>query len=122
MLHKILFDLFRATRVVPDPGAGKTISLTHNCHVQMQTVAIGEPRALPNPTKEGQEVCLVLEKVSNSGTVVATAAGAINTTGNTVMTFDTEGDWCKLESIKYFISGTAAYRWRVVDSDGCALS
>lgn len=102
---------------IADPGTGGTIAVTKSGLCAMTSTAPAQARALPNPTFIGQEVQLL--HAVDGGSLVVTAAGPINQTGNTVMTLAEVNDWIVLKGVE--LAG-GVMRWRVLANDGVALS
>lgn len=103
---------------VSEPATGTALVVEKNCHFNFSTGASGETNTLSNPFRAGVQI--VLNCYSHGGgNRVVTVAGAVNQTGNTVLTFGAARDNCKLESIK---TAADTYRWEVTHNDGVALS
>lgn len=100
---------------IADPGNGGAIPVTTNGYCPIVTAG-AETRTLAAPTFAGQQLSLYMK--TDGGNCVITAAAAINAAGNNTITFADVTDHLKLEAVE---SG-ANLVWRVVSSDGAALS
>jgi hypothetical protein len=99
-----------------DPGVGGAIPVTTFGNVAM-TSAAAEARNLAAPSFVGQILTLSVASYVGDITVTSTG-GAINQTGNTIMTFGSATDSITL--IAANVGGVK--RWRVLANDGVALS
>ena len=122
--HDILHDLQDAPHCAFDPGTAAAIVVTRWGHTVPLTIAGTETNTLANPTGPGMRVKIVASVVT-SGTRAVTVAAAFNASGNTILTFDTVGDMAILESYPAGLESdgkTPKYRWKLLSSDGVALS
>jgi len=103
------------TAKIADPGDAGAIPVTKSGWCPIVTAGT-ETRTLAAPTFEGQELWLFIK--TDGGTCVITAAAAINAAGNTIMTMADVTDTMFLKAVA---SGSTLV-WRVVSSDGSALS
>lgn len=94
------------------------IPVTGSGQIPLTIADAAETNALAVPTFEGQELTLYVTALTGSGTRAVTVASAFNQAGNTIITFNTAGDFVVLRAIKI----GAAYAWRLVVNDGAALS
>lgn len=117
---KLPSNLMLAEWQAADPVNGAVIDVSKFGHYSFATGASGETNTLPNPSKEGIVISLLLRS-DGGGDRVITAAGAINRTGNTIMTFADARDFIQLESVMTDPS-PETYRWQVISNDGVALS
>lgn len=99
-----------------DPGVGGALPVTKFGNVAM-TSAAAEARGLAAPTFVGQILTLSVAVYVGDITVTSTG-GAINQTGNTIMTFGSATDSITL--IAANVGGVK--RWRILANDGVALS
>lgn len=100
-----------------DPGNAGTIKAKESpqvCHLESSGA---ETRTLADPDGPGQ--ILILAMRADGGDITATASSAINQAGNTIMTFDDQGDSVLLYSIE---DGDDNFEWRVAVADGVSLS
>lgn len=114
--HNVAQELLQAELQVLDPGNGKAIVPDRSGAIVPLVTAAAETRSLPAPVKAGIQLTLVLK--TDGGDCVVTASAGVNQTGNTILTFDTEGESVVLLSIP---KGNA-FVWRVTANDGVALS
>jgi hypothetical protein len=112
--------LMQADWEYADPVSGAVILVDKSGHVSFATGASGETNTLPNPVVANTELTLTCRS-HGGGNRVITAAGAINKTGNTIMTFGATRDTIVLKSIKTDCT-PLTFRWQVVANDGVALS
>jgi len=106
-----------AAAVITDPGNAGAIPVTRSGNCAITTTIIGgETRTVAAPAAGG--LILGLDLSVDGGNVAITVASAINQAGNTIITMGDAGDTCVLYSVKI----GAAYAWRVLVNDGCALS
>ncbi len=104
--------------LLADPGHSGTINVDRTpCRVSLVSGGSQSNRTLANPPYAGMELMLEF-KTDGGGDCVITAAAAINAAGNTIITMGDAGDICLLRSVN---SG-GNLRWRVINSDGSALS
>lgn len=107
----------KAPVAVADPADAGDIPVTRSATVALTSVTIGgETRALAIPSLAGTTLLLAFDV--DGGDIVITAASGINVAGNTIMTFDTVGQYIKLEAAQ--VAGVMV--WRVTANDGVALS
>ena len=105
-------DLYRAAKVLTDPGNGKTIRPNRDLLIcEMTSGASGETRTLANPTKAGIRFVLRL-LTDGGGDVVITAANGLNVALETSATFADAGDMLSLISVH---KTATTYRWQVLD-------
>lgn len=103
--------------VIADPGDAGAIPVAASGGLYItSTEAGGETRTLADPTLNGQTLDITLDV--DGGTVVITAASAINATGNNTITLADAGDFIRLTAVQ--IGGDLV--WRVVANYGAALS
>lgn len=106
-----------STDVVADPGTGAAIPVTNSANISLTMGAGAETNTLAVPSFRGQELVITVA-VDGGGTRAITSAQALNTAGNTVMTFGEATDAIKLEAVQI----GANLRWRIAWNDGVALS
>lgn len=107
--HRIHHDLYRGTKVLTDPGDAGAIVVAQDLQIcELASVESAETRTLATPTKPG--IRFHLRFTTDNGDVVVTAAGTLNTTGNTTATFDDVGE--ALDLISVTDAGTV--RWDIV--------
>lgn len=101
-----------------DPGNGGIIAIEPNgSHKTLAIKTAGaETRTLRDPSQVGLHLTVFMD--TDGGNCVITADTAVNEAGNNTITLDDPGETIKLESIT--IGGVAV--WRVVGTDGAALS
>ena len=115
--HRVLTDIYSAEHVRLDPGNGgalKTQQFGSGLY-QLQTAA-AETRVLNAPLRSGIELSIVL--AFDGGNCVVTSAVAINTAGNTIMTFADARAMVVLRSIE----SNGVFYWSVISNDAVALS
>ena len=117
MIHRVLTAMNEAEWEMPDPGSGAVIRPREWTQLAFATGAVAETMTLPNPAKAGQFLFLVCKSYGGANRVI-TAAGALNQTGNTIMTFGAVRDNIALMSIPI---GTG-FRWQVIGNDGVDLT
>lgn len=110
--HRILGIIGDANHVLPDPGAGKTISALQDLLICELVTVAAEARTLANPTKAG--IRLMLRMKTDGGDCTVTASNGLNVAGNTVATFGDVGDLLELISVSH----TTGYRWEVLINFG----
>jgi hypothetical protein len=116
--HNALQEVFNADKSIRDPGNGRQILVDRlPAAVSLSSGASAQTRTLAAPRSIGDSVTLSMA-VDGGGDITVTFTYAINAAGNTILTFNDVGDWVRLEAI---LVGTAL-RWRVIGSDGAALS
>jgi hypothetical protein len=108
----------RAEWEYPEPASGEALAINKWGHISFATGVSGETNTLANPLRAGIRIALNCRS-HGGGNRVITAAGAVNRTGNTVMTFSATRQNLVLESIK---TATDTYRWQIVANDGVGLS
>lgn len=116
MSHRIHHDLYRAPKVMADPGNAGRINVNEDLQICEMVSAAAETRTLDNPSKAG--IRFVLRLFTDGGDVVVTAANGLNVTGNTVATFNDASDILSLISVSH----TTGYRWQVLVNTGVSLS
>lgn len=113
-----------AVTEVADPGSGNAITgITSDTAIYFQVAATGETNTLPAPTVAGVRLFLCMDsEQAGTDTRIVTAAGPINVSNNTVMTFNgpTEGIW--LVSTEFRGNGTSFWRWIEDINFGVTLS
>jgi hypothetical protein len=102
-------------RAITDPGNAGAIPVTYSGYCPIVTAG-AETRTLAAPSHAGQELLLYMK--TDGGNAVITAAAAINAAGNNTITFADVTDSLLLRAVE---SGGSLV-WRVVSSDGAALS
>lgn len=106
------------TNLLTDPGDAGAIPVTNSGTLLMDCASGAETRTLADPSFAGQKLDLVLN--NNAGTSIAvTAASDLDSIGNTVLTFDTEGETARLVGIQ--VDGTDLV-WRVFLCDGTSAA
>lgn len=119
MAHNVLQEIYKAEHRLLDPGNGNAIVVLDKdlAYVPLVTTdASGETRTLDDPLKGGISLMLQMKTdKSGTGNCVVTADNVVDVAGNTIMTFDDEGDYIKLESIEI---DDDTFRWRVISYDG----
>jgi hypothetical protein len=104
--------------VIPDPGTGAAIAVTHSGVCAITTAGGGgETNTLPIPVAVGQQVTITLDTDGGADRVI-TVAAAINQAGNTQITLAAAGDTISL--IGTTIAGGRV--WRVLQNDGPVLA
>lgn len=112
--HRALHDLYRAAKLLADPGDAGTITVIKDLQVcEMVTGSSGETRTLTTPTKAGIQFVLRL-KTDGGGDAVVTASAGLNVALNTVATFADAGDQLVLISV----SAASGYRWEILVNTG----
>lgn len=102
---------------IADPGDAGAIPVTSSGYIAMVSTEVGgETRTLAAPSFVGQELLIFLK--TDGGTVVLTCATGLNETGNTIATFDNEGESLHVRAVE----DGANLRWRFAAVDGAALS
>jgi len=116
-----LQELLIAPYETLDPGDGVAIIVDRwNQHVGLVIVAgTAETNTLAAPVQAGEKISFIAMTVGAGGTRAITAASAINSSSNTIMTFNAVDDAITLES---FPVGSATYEWRITFNSGVALS
>ena len=107
--HDIARAAFTGALAIPDPGAGEAI------HIEKMGVCEFESagaRTLPDPFGAGLRVTL---RNLSSGTVTVTADTALNEGGDTVATFDADGELLDLISVG---DGSGGFRWEILVNTG----
>jgi hypothetical protein len=104
--------------VVSDPGTGAAIPVTVNTSMSFTIGTGAETNTLAIPEWAGQRMSLMASTVGGGGTRAVTAASALNSAGNTVMTFDAVDDFACLEGVDR--GGTLC--WRILTNENVALS
>ena len=111
--HNALQDLFEGPAETPDPGDGNAIVATKLIETIGLVTTTAETRSLPDPDRAGIHLYLVF--VTDGGDCVITADSAVNTSGNTIMTFDAAREGVGLISIP---TSSTAYAWEIVTNNG----
>jgi len=106
----------KATVAVTDPGDAGVIPVTRSATIAFTTTGVVDTRSLAIPSVAG--VSLLFSFDVDVGDLVITAASGINVAANTVMTFDTIGQYIRLEAAQ--VAGVMV--WRVIANDGVALT
>lgn len=107
MSHRIHHDLYRAPKVMADPGNAGRINVSEDLQICEMVSAGAETRTLANPTKAG--IRFVLRMLTDGGDITVTAANGLNVTGNTSAVFADVGDLLSLVSVSH----TTGYRWQI---------
>ena len=116
--HRIHSDLYRASKILTDPGASGTIRVSQDLQICEMVSAAAETRTVAQPTKSGLRFTLRL--MTDGGTVTVTVTGGMNVALNTVATFADASDFLSLISIS--ITATT-YRWEIAEGNvGVTLS
>jgi hypothetical protein len=102
-------------RLIADPGNAGAIPVTRSGYCPIVTAG-AETRTLAAPTKIGQRILVYMK--TDGGNCVITCASIINAAGNNTITFADVTDTLNLVAVE---SGSSLV-WRVVSSDGAALS
>ncbi len=102
---------------IADPGNAGAIPVLSSGQCPLTSGAQAETRTLANPTHADQ-VLTIVHSVDGGGNITITAAAAINAAGNNTIVMGDAGDTLVLRAIQV----GADLRWRVIISDGCALS
>lgn len=95
-----------------DPGASGTILVKSDLSYFPLSSATTETRTLARPTKDGQDVTIMMEV--DTGDITMTVTGGYNEDGDTTFTFSDPGQFIRLVSIS--IAGT--YSWRKIADHG----
>ncbi len=99
---------------ITDPADGNAIPPTATGTVRLVSVGASETRTLASPTRVGIQITMVME--TDAGDIgVTVASPGYDEAGNTLLTFDNTGEWCKLESM---LSASATFCWRLVAYEG----
>ena len=110
--HRIHHELYKADKIIKDPGDGLTIRVTEDLQICEMVSTTGETRTLAAPTKPG--IRFVLRLLTAGGTVTVTVTGGLNTTLNTVATFAQASDILSLISVS--ITDTT-FRWEILEGN-----
>ena len=102
--------------VLADPGDGGAIPVGSSGCCAVTTTGVDDTRTIADPTHLGQLLTITLDV--DAGNLVATAATAVNQTGNNTLTAADAGDMIMLQGVTV----GAALVWRVVCNDGYTLS
>ena len=107
-----------AGNVIVDPGDAGAIAPTVSGKLAL-TVASGvETRTLAAPTFVGQKLDVCLD-INNGTSVAITVARTLDSNGNDVLTFTTEGSGCRLVAISTgLLEGAPDFEWRVFLCEG----
>ena len=112
-----LAELFpKAPVAIADPSDAGALTANRSATIALTSTGVVDTRTLAIPSIAG--ITLLLSFDVDGGDLAVTAASGINVAGNTVMTFDTAGEYIKLEAAQ--VAGVLA--WRVVANDGVTLS
>jgi len=115
--HRVLADLYTAEPTNVDPGDAGYLSNKNKWFARYSLVtAAAETRTLKTPLRAGLIMSLTLD--TDGGNCVVTSEVAINSSGNTIMTFADARDTVTLISIE---AGGSFY-WSVLANDGASLS
>jgi len=101
---------------VADPSDAGAIPVTKSATMALTSTGVVDTRTLAIPSIAG--ISLLLSFDVDAGDLAVTVASGINVAGNTVMTFDTAGQYIKLEAAQ--VAGVMV--WRVIANDGVTLS
>lgn len=105
--------MFRAT----DPGDEGTLVCANKMPMDWAIITAGvETRTLATPLSDGQTIFIVLDE--DGGNCTLTVSSPFDQTGNNTIEFGDAGDFIALHSVKV----GSNYRWRILGSDGVALS
>ena len=116
--HRMLYDLYRAGRVLEDEGDAGTLTVSQDMQVcPMVSAASAETRTLSQPTKSGLITTLAM-KTDGGGDITVTVTGGYNADGDTAIVFSNAGEYVRFVSID--VGGS--YYWRVVGNEGTDLS
>ena len=111
--HRLHYDLYRAEKVIADPGDAGTITVTEDLQIcEMVSVGASETRTLTDPDKPG--IRFVLRMKTDGGDITVTAANGLNAALETSAVFADVGDQLFMISV----STAAAYRWDVLVNTG----
>ena len=110
--HRIHHDLYRADKVLKDPGDAKTIRFTEDLQICEMVSTTTETRTLAAPTKPG--IRAVIRLLTDGGDVVVTAAEGLNTALNTTATF---GDASELLSLISVSLTATTFRWEILEGN-----
>jgi len=106
----------KAPVAIADPSDAGVIPVTRSATMALTSTGVVDTRSLAIPSLAGTSLLLSFDV--DAGDLAVTCAGGINVAGNTVMTFDTAGQYIKLEAAT--VAG--ALVWRVIANDGVVLS
>jgi len=101
---------------VADPSDAGALPVTKSATIALTSTGVVDTRSLAIPAVAGTTLLLSFDV--DAGDLAVTCAAGINVAGNTVMTFDTAGEYIKLEAAQ--VAG--ALVWRVIANDGVVLS
>jgi hypothetical protein len=99
-------------------AASAALAPTYSGEYTMAIANAAETNTCTAPAFAGQVLAFGVTSRAGTGTRAITFASAINATGNTVATFNATTDILILQAVT--VAGTPA--WRVMNSDGVALS
>lgn len=102
--------LYRADKVLPDPGDGKTIRVREDLQICEMVSVTAETRILATPTKPG--IRFVLRLKTDGGDVVVTTPNGFNHAGESKATFNDASDLLNLISVESATLGT--FRWQIM--------
>ena len=111
--HRIHHWLYGGSKVLHDPGNGKTIQVNQDLQVCEMVSTTTETRTLANPTKPG--IRFTLRLFADGGDVVVTASNGLNVTLNTAATFADDGDQLEMVSVT---KTAGVYRWEILVNTG----
>lgn len=114
--HRIHYDLYRASKVLDDPGDAGTITVNQDLQICEMVSGGTESRVLANPTKAG--IRFVLRCLTDGGTIVVSAENGLNVTGETEVTLAEAGDLLSLISVTH----TTGYRWEILVNTSSVVS
>lgn len=106
----------KAPVAIVDPSDAGALTADRSATIALTSTGVVDTRTLAIPSIAG--ITLLLSFDVDGGDLAVTCAGAINVAGNTVMTFDTAGEYIKLEAAT--VAG--ALVWRVIANDGVDLT
>ena len=110
--HRIHHDLYRADKVLKDPGDGKTIRFNEDLQICEMVSTTTETRTLAAPTKPG--IRAVIRMLTDGGDIVVTAAEGLDTGLDTVATFADASDLLSLISVS--LTATTC-RWEILEGN-----
>lgn len=110
--HQIHSFLYRASKVLKDPGASGTIKVAQDLQICEMVSAATETRTVDRPTKSG--IRFVLRLMTDGGTVTVTFTGGVNVALNTVATFADASDFLSVISVE---SPVGTFRWEVAEGN-----
>lgn len=112
--HRIGHDLYRAPKLLKDPGDGGIIRANADLLICEMTLGSGsETRELATPTKPGIRLVVRL-KTDGGGTLVLTAAAGLNVALETQATFADASDFLSLISVTI---SAGSCRWEILSGN-----